>query len=159
MVRFPGLVVAGALTLVVTSSCGGASHERSAVRPSGNFPIVVAHPSAQSITIPRTELRRLERDGALLLPPSRVAFITTGSVSCAWWPARLAVLGRSSIRIDMRVNGQVSRCGAGAVGFPIAVKIDPQVVDVHRPMAVRLAYKVGRRQWHRAVVAPAISRS
>ena len=67
---------------------------------------------------------RLRGHGAVLLSPSRVAFMTTGSVNCAWWPKRLTVLGPSAIRIDMRVNGRVSTCGSGAVSFPIAVKID-----------------------------------
>ena len=96
----------------------------------------------------------------MLLSPSRVVFMTTGSVSCAWWPKRLTVLGPSAIRIDMRVNGRVSACGAGAVGFPIAVKIDPRIVDIHRPLTVRLAYKVRRggstTQWNHTSVAPAI---
>jgi len=101
----------------------------------------------------------------VLLAPSSVAFMTTGSVSCAWWPARLTVLGPNAIRIDMRVNGRVSACGSGAVGFPIAVTIDPRTVDSHGPVTVRLAYKVhlpgsgGTRQWNYTSAAPPVSRS
>jgi hypothetical protein len=87
--------------------------------------------------------------------------MTSGSVSCAWWPARLTVLRPSAIRIDMRVNGRVADCGSGAVGFPIAVRL-PRTVDVHQPVTVRLAYKVqlpdggGTRRRDYTSVAPAI---
>jgi hypothetical protein len=76
----------------------------------------------------------------------------------------LTVLRPSAIRIDMRVNGDVSACGSGAVGFPIAVKI-PRAVDVRQPVTVRLAYKVqlpgggGTNRWNHTAVAPAIGRS
>jgi hypothetical protein len=163
MERYPRLVVVGALTVSLAVGCGSASHTTGSKRHAGKSPIVVAHPDVQTTGIPRVALRRLRREGALLLSPSRVAFMTTGSVTCAWLPARLAVLGRSSIRIDMRVNGRVSTCGSGAAAFPIAVKIDPRTIDVNRPVTVRLAYKVrqpgggGVRRWSRTAVAPAIS--
>jgi hypothetical protein len=158
MVRFPRLFVTGALTLLVATGCGSASHQRSGTGPVPK-PVVVAHPDVRSIQLPSAKLRQLRGDGALLLSPSKVAVMTSGSVSCAWWPKRLTVLRPSSIRIDMRVNGDISRCGSGAVGFPIAVTIDPRIVDAHRPLTVRLAYKVGDRQWSRAAVASGISRS
>jgi hypothetical protein len=158
MARFPRLFVTGALTVLAATGCGAASHQRSATGPAPK-PIVVAHPDVRSIQLSRAKLRRLERKGAVLLSPSKVAFMTSGGVSCAWWPKRLTVLGPSAIRIDMRVNGDTSRCGSGAVGFPIAVTIDPRIVDAHRRLTVRLAYKVGDREWSRAAVAPAISRS
>jgi hypothetical protein len=152
------ILIAGALTVVLATGCGSASHPRSA----GKFPIVVAHPTVQTSGLPNV---KLSGDEAMLLAPAQVVFITTGSISCVWWPARLTVLGPSTIRIDMRVNGRVATCPAGAAAFPIAVKIDPKIVDVHHPLTVRLAYKVrlpgsGRtRQWQRIAVAPALSRS
>jgi hypothetical protein len=61
----------------------------------------------------------------------------------------------------MRVNGEVSACGSGAVRFPIAVTI-PRAVDAHHPLTVQRAYKVrlaGRtREWSRTSVAPALKR-
>ena len=63
----------------------------------------------------------------------------------------------------MRVNGRVTTCTGGAVPFPIAVKIDPQIVDVHRPLTVRLAFRVRLpsghiNEWERTAVAPALNR-
>lgn len=165
MVRFPRLPVVGALTLLAATGCAAGSHHRTAVQPAGKFPIVVARPNVQSSGLPSGTLRRLRGNRAILLSPSRVAFVTTGSSSCAWWPARLTVLGPSTIRVDMRVNGRVTACTGGAVGFPIAVKIDPRIIDVRRPLTVRLAYKVrlccaqGTKRWTRTADAPALSRS
>ena len=154
MVLVLRLVVVGALTVFVATGCGDAARPSSAANPAGKFPIVVAHPSVDgSIDIPSADVRG---NRAMLLSPSQVAFMTTGSVSCAWWPTRLTVLGPSAIRIDMRVNGAVSTCGAGGVGFPVAVKI-PRSVDVRRPVTVRLAYRVGDRRWNNTAVAPALS--
>jgi hypothetical protein len=150
--------LAGVLTVVVVTGCGASHHSR-AKGPAGKAPIVIAHPVVRSTGIPSAEFAKLKGNRAMLLPPSWVAFMTTGSVTCAWWPARLTIFGRSEIRIDMRVNGRVSTCGAGAVGFPIAVNVDPRMVDIHRPLTVRLAYKVGTRRWSHTAVAPAISRS
>jgi hypothetical protein len=162
MVPLRRLFVTGVLTLCVATACAGATHHRRATGHTGKFPIVVAHPDVQSTGLPSVEIRRLGSNGGVSLSASRVAFMTTGSVTCAWWPARLTVLGPSAIRIDMRVNGRVSACGSGAVGFPIAVKFDPRVVDVRRPVTVRLAYAVrlpgggGTRRWNRTAVAPAV---
>ena len=144
------------------TGCAAASHPRSASGPAGKFPIVVAHPNVQTTGLSKV---KLSGDEAMLLAPARVAFITTATSSCAWWPVRLTVLGASSIRIDMRVNGRVAACSSGAAAFPIAVKFDPAIVDVRSPLTVLLAYKVrlpdggGTRQWHRTAVAPALSRS
>jgi len=164
MVRLSRVCAAGALTVVVASGCGAASKTGSTGAPPVKHLVVVAHPSFQMNGIPRAALSGLRRSRAVLFSPSSVAFMTTGTESCAWLPARLTVLDPSTIRIDMRVNGRVSTCGSGGVGFPIAVKL-PGTVDVHKPVAVRLAYKVrlpgsgGVKQWSRNSVAPAISRS
>ena len=143
------------MTVWLATGCGAASRPRS-----GNFPIVVAHPTVQTTGLPNN----LGVDDVVLLAPSRVVFVTTGSSSCVWLPTRLTVLDPSTVRLDMRVDGRVSTCPGGAVPFPIAVKI-PRIVDIHRPLTVRLAYKVrvggavGTRQWERTAVAPALSRS
>jgi hypothetical protein len=162
--RLSRLFAVGALTALVAAGCGGTSKQTTTTKPSGKFPsVVVSHPNVQSTGFPNDLRPRLRGNGAVFLSPSRVAFMTTGSISCVWWPTRLMVLRPSAIRIDMRVNGRVSACGSGAVGFPIAVKI-PRVVDVRQPVTVRLAYKVrlpgarGARRWNHTFVAPALSR-
>jgi hypothetical protein len=163
MVRVPFLFAVGAVTVLVAAGCGAASNRSGVTRPAGTFPIVVAHPKVRSTGLPRSTGRRVRGNRAVLLSPSSVAFRTTATISCAWWPARLTAVGPSSIRVDMRVNGVVSRCGSGALGFPIAVQI-PGAVDVHKPVTVRVAYKVrlpnggGTRQWHYTAVAPPLSR-
>ena len=141
------------MTVAVAAGCGSASHHGSA----GKFPVVVAHPKVQTTGLPN-----IQGNGAMLLASSQLAFTTTGSESCVWWPVRVTTLGPSSIRIDMRVNGRIPKCSSGAVLFPIAVKIDPRIVDVHQPLTVLLAYKVrlpgaGTRQWQTTAVAPALS--
>jgi hypothetical protein len=140
------------------SGCGAATRP-SGHGPSGKFPVVVKHASVQMSGLTNVQLGH---EGAAFLSPTRVAFMSSGTVSCAWLPTRITVLGPTAIRIDMRVNGDVASCGSGGVGFPIAVKIDPKLVDVHHALTVRLAYKVnlgaagGLRQWTRTAVAPAI---
>ncbi len=160
MLRLSRLAALGALTAVVIAGCGAGSHQTTVTKPSGNFPIVVAHPSVQTSGLPSDLRPRLGIHRAALLSRSQIAFLTSGTVSCVWLPARLTVLGPSAIRIDMRVNGSVSSCGSGAVGFPIAVKI-PRAVDVTAPVTVRLAYKVrlpggGTNRWNHMSVAPAL---
>ena len=150
------LVVAGALTVLLAAGCAAAPDKHT----SGKFPVVVVHPNVQSRGLSEV---KLTRDEAMLLSPTRVAFMTTGSSSCVWWPVRLTALDASTIRIDMRVNGRIATCSGGAVPFPIAVKIDPRVVDVHRPLTVHVAFKVrlpnggGINQFDRTAVAPALS--
>ena len=138
------------MAVLLATGCGSAS-------TAGNFPVVVAHPNVQTTGVPS-----VTGDAALLLASSRVVFTTTGSSSCVWLPTRLTVLDSSSIQIDMRVDGIVARCTGGAVPFPISVKI-PRIVDIHRPLTVRLAYKVRlpdgtTNRSERTVVAPALSR-
>ena len=136
---------------LLATGCGAAS-------TAGNFPVVVAHPNVQTTDVPS-----VEGDAALLLASSRVVFNTTGSSSCVWLPTRLTVLDSSSIRIDMRVNGQVEKCAGGSVPFPIAVKI-PRSVDAQHALTVRLEYRVHvpgeqtTRHWEHTVVAAALSR-
>ena len=161
MVRFLRISVVGALTVFVVAGCGAASHG-SVGTHAGKFPVVVTHPTVQTSGLPKGNVRGLQVDEAVLLSPSKVAFMTSGGISCVWLPKRLTVLGPSEIRLDMRVNGSVTNCGSGAVGFPIAVKI-PRIVDVTQPLTLRLAHKVrldsGTNEWTRTAVAPAIGGS
>jgi hypothetical protein len=156
------LFFAAALTTSVAVGCGGTSHQSSTGKRSGKFPIALVHPDVQIAGIPKTVPSRLRGHGALLLSPSRLAFMTTGSVNCAWWPKRLTVVGPSAIQIDMRVNGRVSTCDSGVVSFPIAVKI-PRGINVCSPVTVRLAYAVrlpgggGTRRSNHTALAPAIT--
>ncbi len=160
--RRAGPVVVATLMLASAAGCGGAAtHPRGA---GGTFPIVVPHPRVVSHGLP-SAAGQLKGNRIALLSASSVGFMTSATVSCAWWPRRLTVLSPSSIRIDMRVNGDVSSCGSGATAFPIAVTIDPRVVDVRHPVTVRLAYKVelpsggGTRRWSKTATVPAFSGS
>jgi len=97
--------------------------------------------------------------------PARVVFITSGSTRCVWLPTRLTVVRPTVIRVDMRVNGEPASCTTGLVAFPIAVNIDPNVVDIHRPVTVHLAFKAdfggttGVRKFAKTYVAPAVGQS
>lgn len=159
MGRLVRLVVVVAVVVVLATGCGTA---RKAAPHSGRYPVVVTHLTVQGNGLPGV---RIGPTSAALLSRSQVAFTTTGSVSCAWWPVRLTVLGPSSILIAMRVNGRVASCTGGAVRFPIALRIDPRIVDVHRSLRIQLAYEVRLpgtrvpRRWNRLLVAPALARS
>ncbi len=158
--RFARLSLAAALIVLPATGCGATTHTHGAKSRPGRFPVVVAHPAVQTTGLASL---KLSQDTAEFLSPSRLAFVTSGSTSCVWLPARLTILGPSSIRVDMHLNGDVGSCAAGAVGFPIAVKIDPRLVDVHRPLTVRLAYTVrlpgseGTKRSTRTAVAPALA--
>ena len=159
MWRLAPLAAAIALTVFLVTGCGAGARKHGAESRPGRFPVVVAHPSVRTSGLQNV---KISHGGAVLLSASRLAFVTTGTVSCVWLPSRLTVLGPSSIRLDMRVDGDVASCGSGGAGFPIAVRIGGPV-DVHRPLTVRLDYRVrvGERTQHfgRTVVAPALSRS
>lgn len=164
MVRLPGFLAAAVATTFLAAGCGSGSHPGTTTGGAGTNVVVVPHPTVTMRGIPRSAVRGMQGNRAVLIAPSSVAFGTKGTVSCAWWPTRLTVLGPTTIRIDMRVNGIVAKCGGGAVPFPIAVKL-PRAVDVHKPVAVQLAYKVrlpgtgGVRRWSYNSVAPALSGS
>jgi hypothetical protein len=151
--RLAGIVFA----VLVVAACGGTA------RPASHPLAVIAKPKVDTSGLPGAELSALRAHGAIFSSPTEVAFMTTGTTSCVWLPVRLVVLGSSSIRFDMRVNGDVERCSSGAVGFPIAVTIDPKLVDVHRSLTVLLAYKVTvgghTRTSHKRVTAPALGSS
>ena len=161
--RVSRLLAFGVLTVLLAAGCGSASHPGTTTDPAVKPLVVVPHPAVQTRGIPSRVVPLLRGGRAALIAPSSVAFLTSATVSCAWWPKRLAVLDASAIRIDMRVNGRVSTCGSGATAFPIAVKL-PRAVDVSKPVAVRLAYRVrlpgtgGVKQWSHRSVAPALSR-
>jgi hypothetical protein len=99
--------------------------------------------------------------GGRLISPTQLAFGTTGSTGCLWLPTRLTVLNPTNIRIAMHFPH--TRCLADYIFRPIAVKI-PGVVNVHRPLTVRLTYKANyccgepSKRWHRTFIAPAIPR-
>src|SRR5690349_6539417 len=97
--RIAPLLIAAALTGSVATGCG-------AEKPLS----VVAHPVVRSSGLPKAPLHGLRADNAVLLSPSQVAFLTSGTGSCVWWPKRLTVVNLSEIRIDMRVNGRVTSC-------------------------------------------------
>ena len=73
--------------------------------------------------------------GGRLISPHATGLQTTGSTWCLWLPTRLTVLSRTAIRIDMR--SPHTRCLADYIGRPIAVTINPRIVNVHRPLIVR----------------------
>lgn len=127
------------------------------------LPLVVAHPTVQVRGLPNAKVRHLR--GVRLISATQVAFMTWGSSGCPWWPTRLTVLSPRTIRIDMRIRTGGGACPADLVVFPVAVKIDPRIVDIHRPLTVRLAYQAnyccgeGSKRWHRTFVAAAVPRT
>jgi hypothetical protein len=144
----PTALILLAGTVLLAAGCGGGKHFR---------PVVVAHPQVVGSGVPNPA-----NGEAMFLAPSRVVFNTTATTNCAWWPTRLTITDSSTIRIDMRVNGIVARCGSGGTSFPIAVTI-PRIIDVHHSLKIQLAYKVRMpgtghvKQYERDYVAPALS--
>jgi hypothetical protein len=127
------------------------------------LPLVIPHPAVKIKDLPNATRRHLTGRGGRLISPTQLAFMTTGSSGCLWLPTRLTVLSPTAIRIDMRFPLHRT-CAADLIGLPIAVKINPRIVDVHRPLAVQLAYKANyccgepSKSWHRNFIAPAIPR-
>jgi hypothetical protein len=127
------------------------------------LPLVIAHPTVEVKDPPIGKLRHVTGRGGELISPTQLAFRTTGSSGCLWLPARLTILSPSAIRIDMRVPHR-RFCLADYISLPIAVTINPTIVNVHRPLTVRLTYKAhyccGERSKisHRTFKAAAIPR-
>jgi phospholipase C len=97
------------------------------------------------------------RDGARFLSPTRLAIVTTASRSCPAVPDTLVVLSRHTIRIQLtegslRSNGSHRRvvvaqrpsatetCTTGLTATPVVIAIDPNQVDVHHRLTIRLFY-------------------
>ena len=95
--------------------------------------------------------------GARFFSPTRLGIVTWGSSSCPSVPDRLTVVNRSSIRIHLvtgswrrvvgRRMGLLTHPPAGGVctadwgSMRLAVAIDPNRIDVHRPLTVNLYYR------------------
>lgn len=137
--------------------------QRSAKGSIPSLPLVIAHPTVEVKYRPSAKLRGLGIGGKLI-SPTQLAFATMGSTGCLWLPTRLTVLSRTAIRIAMRFPFHRA-CLADLIRLPIAVKINPRIVNVHHPLTVQLAYKANyccgerSKRWHRTFIAPAIPRS
>ncbi len=128
-----------------------------------SLPLVLPHPTVEVKYHPSTKLRHLGIGGTLV-SPTQLAFMTMGSTGCLWLPTRLTVLSPTAIRIAMRFPFHRA-CLADLIRLPIAVKINPRIVNVHRALTVQLAYKANyccgerSRRWQRTFITPAISSS
>jgi len=163
--RLVSLLVVAVCAALMTTGCAGSTKTTSLRRAQGStprLPLVIAHPTVQVKEPPSAKLRHLPGTGGTLISPTQLAFGTTGSSNCLWLPSRLTVVNSNTIQIDMRFPSHRT-CLADLIGLPIAVKI-PSVVNVHRPLTVRLAYKqtycCGERSksWQRTFIAAPIPR-
>ena len=165
MTRFACFATLTVCSVLMATGCAGSTSKATQRSTTGQrstqgaplgLPSVVVHPTVQVKDLPTAKLRHLG-SGGRLISPTQLAFMTTGSTWCLWLPTRLTVLSRTAIRIDMR--SPHTRCLADYIGRPIAVTINPRIVNVHRPLIVRLAYKANYRgepskTWHRTFIAP-----
>ena len=108
------------------------------------YPVVVRSPIVEAKP-PGVHLRAL----AQFVSPTRLAIATMGSSSCPSVPDELFIPGRHTIVIHLTVgswvNGEpVARspgaCTADYGPTPMLVAIDPNKVDVQRPLRLRLLY-------------------
>jgi hypothetical protein len=171
MTRFVCLATVAVCAVLMATGCAGSTSkasERSTQKQDSvhgatpTLPLVIARPTVQLKDLPNAKVRHLGAGGRLI-SSTLLAFMTTGSSNCLWLPTRLTVLSPTVIRIDMRVHEQ-RVCLADLIGRPVAVKINPRIVNVHRPLTVRLAYKAtyccGKpsKIWHRKFIAAATPR-
>jgi hypothetical protein len=133
----------------------GVSASRST--PPHTRPRVVFSPA--HVERPREPVSQL-KGGAGFISRDKLAFMTSGSNNCYWWPTRVTILSRHAVRVDMRMAVYGSGCVLNLVSFPIAVEIGHGLVDTDRPVTVRLAYAAhygggeGTKRWQRTFVAP-----
>jgi hypothetical protein len=144
------IAVAGA----VLTGCGGAKETTPAPK---HYPFVVHLPP-----IARAP-HRLSAD-VQFLSRTRLGIVTYGSSSCPSVPDELVVASPHRIRLNLTVGrtegdrlvadappGGV--CTADYGPTSMVLTIDPTLVDVHRPLTVRLFFSNGRRSIVR-VAAP-----
>jgi hypothetical protein len=78
------------------------------------------------------------RKGAAFLSPTRLVIMSWGSGNCPNVPKRLAVVNPSSIRIRLGLRKPANGiCFADLRSIPVVVAIDPNWIDVHRPLTIR----------------------
>jgi hypothetical protein len=164
--RLISLSLLAVCAMLMSTGCAGSTKARSQSSTPGStvsLPLVIAHPTVEVKYRPSAKLRHLGIGGRLI-SPTQLAFMTMGSTGCLWLPTRLTVLSPTAIRIAMRFPFHRA-CLDNLIRLPIAVKINPRIVNVHRPLTVRLAYKANyccgerSRRSHRTFIAPAISSS
>ena len=167
MTRLIPLSLLAVCATLMATGCAGSTRTTSQARAQGPapslLPLVIAHPTVQVEYHPSAKVRHLGIGGRLI-SPTQLAFMTMGSTGCLWLPTRLTVLSPTAIKIAMRFPFHRA-CLDDLIRLPIAVKINPRIVNVHRPLTVRLAYKANyccgerSRRSHRTFIAPAISSS
>lgn len=112
--------------------------------------------------------RQLQLDGFVrLVSPTRLAIATWGSSSCPSVPDELVVEDPNTIRIHL-VTGSWEDgrpvahppasgiCTADLGTTRMLVAIDPQLIDVHHPLTVRVFYRDSKKP--RVYVAPPLQR-
>jgi len=138
------LSVAAGLTL---AGCGW-HYALPVTSPEPRHPTTVHFPQ-----VVRTERISL-RNGAQFVSPTRLAIVTTGSSSCPSVPDELVYVSPHVLRIHLTTgsygpdHGEFVAhpppngiCTADLGTTPMLVAIDPALIDVHRPLTVRLFYR------------------
>jgi hypothetical protein len=84
--------------------------------------------------------------GARFLSPTRLLVVTFGSGSCPALPNDLVALSRHAIRIHLAQPEPPGRpCTSDLRGTPVVVAVDPNRIDVHHPVKLRLYYYRSKR--------------
>jgi hypothetical protein len=131
---------------IVLAGCGG-SHKSSSTSPS-SYPVVVRFP----LVVTAHGLKPVGlRNSAQFISRTRLGIVTLGSSSCPSVPDELVVQSRHRLRIHLTVgswmDGKIvahpppgGACTADYGTTPMAVAIDPKLIDVHSPLTVRFFY-------------------
>jgi hypothetical protein len=144
MKRFALIAAAG----IVLAGCAG-SHASSPAppRPHTHYPLAGYTPVVGPAH--RPAVRRF----AQLVSPTRLVIVTWGSGSCPTVPNELAVQSPHRIRLHLAVGSWEGRhrlvghlprngiCTDDLRTTPMALSIDPRLVDVHRSLTISLFYR------------------
>lgn len=139
-----GLLLA-AISFAITACAGTGRQTPANTVPKSQKPAYQAHPSApRSFRVVRTPAIRmslLRGHGAAFLSPTRLAFLTSGSSNCPAIPATPSVETPHAIRIRLKDKIPSSGiCLTDLVIKPVVIAIDPNQVNVHHRMTIRLYY-------------------
>jgi len=82
--------------------------------------------------------------GAVLVSPTRLAFVTSGSGSCPSLPITMEVLSSTKLRMEVRpYDPDHGSCTADLSTTTVEVAIDPRQIDVTHELTIELVYPSG----------------